>query len=148
MARPRPMQAKLNLTVPLKGCLSTTKSCRLACFIFFRFLRQLHGRQAGSESGSPHPSPLPGGEGIRRERSKSGVNLAPALAKLLGFFFKPAADLLDRDHARRLHRVVVAGFSRANSRTSCEIFIEQNFGPHIEQKCATLAFSFGSVSSW
>jgi hypothetical protein len=28
------------------------------------------------------------------------------------------------------------------------IFIEQNFGPHIEQKCATLCASFGSVSSW
>ncbi len=48
---------------------------------------------------------------------------------------------------RLLAGVVVAGLSRANSRTSCEFFIEQNFGPHIEQKCATLAFSFGSVSS-
>ena len=28
------------------------------------------------------------------------------------------------------------------------IFIEQNCGPHIEQKCATLAPSAGSVSSW
>ncbi len=31
---------------------------------------------------------------------------------------------------------------------SWEIRIEQNFGPHIEQKCATLCASFGSVSSW
>ena len=28
------------------------------------------------------------------------------------------------------------------------IFIEQNFGPHIEQKCADFAESFGRVSSW
>jgi len=26
--------------------------------------------------------------------------------------------------------------------------MEQNFGPHIEQKCATLWPSFGSVASW
>jgi hypothetical protein len=26
--------------------------------------------------------------------------------------------------------------------------IEQNFGPHIEQKCATFAPSAGMVSSW
>src|SRR5690606_40711874 len=26
--------------------------------------------------------------------------------------------------------------------------MEQNFGPHMEQKCATLADSLGSVSSW
>ncbi|MNP37227.1 hypothetical protein D3C76_1306620 [compost metagenome] len=36
----------------------------------------------------------------------------------------------------------------AYSRTSWVIFIEQNFGPHMEQKCATLAESFGRVSSW
>jgi hypothetical protein len=36
---------------------------------------------------------------------------------------------------------------RAASRTSCEIFIEQNFGPHMEQKCAILAPSAGRVSS-
>ena len=36
----------------------------------------------------------------------------------------------------------------AASRMSAEIFIEQNFGPHMEQKCATLAPSAGSVSSW
>jgi hypothetical protein len=35
----------------------------------------------------------------------------------------------------------------AASRTSCEIFMEQNFGPHMEQKCATLAPSAGRVSS-
>ena len=39
-------------------------------------------------------------------------------------------------------------FFAAYSRTSCVIFIEQNFGPHIEQKCATLLESFGKVSSW
>ena len=33
-------------------------------------------------------------------------------------------------------------------RTSWVIFIEQNLGPHIEQKWATLAESLGSVSSW
>src|SRR5262245_3195046 len=26
--------------------------------------------------------------------------------------------------------------------------MEQNFGPHMEQKCATLCASFGKVSSW
>ncbi len=36
----------------------------------------------------------------------------------------------------------------AKSRTSCVIFIEQNFGPHIEQKCAVLAPSAGRVWSW
>src|SRR6476646_9708666 len=42
----------------------------------------------------------------------------------------------------------IGGFRRANSRTSCVIFIEQNLGPHIEQKCAVLAPSAGSVWSW
>ncbi len=28
------------------------------------------------------------------------------------------------------------------------IFIEQNLGPHIEQKCATLCASLGRVASW
>jgi hypothetical protein len=36
---------------------------------------------------------------------------------------------------------------RANSLTSCVIFIEQNFGPHIEQKWAVLAPSAGNVWS-
>ena len=36
----------------------------------------------------------------------------------------------------------------ASLRRSCVICIEQNFGPHIEQKCATLPLSFGNVSSW
>ena len=31
--------------------------------------------------------------------------------------------------------------------TSCVIFIEQNLGPHMEQKCALLAPSAGSVWS-
>ena len=35
----------------------------------------------------------------------------------------------------------------ANSRMSWVIFMEQNFGPHIEQKWATLAPSAGSDSS-
>ena len=38
--------------------------------------------------------------------------------------------------------------SAAMSRTCCVSSIEQNFGPHIEQKCATLAPSAGSVASW
>src|SRR5207244_261373 len=38
--------------------------------------------------------------------------------------------------------------SAARSLSSCEIFIEQNFGPHIEQKCALFAGDAGSVSSW
>ncbi len=38
-------------------------------------------------------------------------------------------------------------FAARCSRTSSEIFIEQNFGPHIEQKWATFAPSAGSVSS-
>ena len=37
-------------------------------------------------------------------------------------------------------------------RMFCEIlylqYFQQNFGPHIEQKCAILAGSAGSVSSW
>ena len=37
---------------------------------------------------------------------------------------------------------------RVGLRMSWLIFMEQNFGPHIEQKCATLCASFGSVSSW
>src|SRR5690606_15988304 len=39
-------------------------------------------------------------------------------------------------------------FRSAYSRTSAEIRIEQNFGPHIEQKCAVFAGSAGNVSSW
>ena len=35
-----------------------------------------------------------------------------------------------------------------NSSTARLMCIEQNFGPHIEQKCATLAPSAGIVSSW
>ena len=34
----------------------------------------------------------------------------------------------------------------AASRNCCVISMLQNFGPHIEQKCATLAPSAGSVS--
>src|SRR5260221_138090 len=36
----------------------------------------------------------------------------------------------------------------ACSRTSWVIFIEQNFGPHIEQECASLAPSAGRVWPW
>jgi len=35
----------------------------------------------------------------------------------------------------------------ANSRTCWLICIEQNFGPHMQQKCATLQTSLGRVSS-
>ncbi|CKT20526.1 Uncharacterised protein [Mycobacterium tuberculosis] len=38
--------------------------------------------------------------------------------------------------------------SAAYSRTSWVMRMEQNFGPHIEQKCAVLAGSAGRVSSW
>src|ERR1041384_5465592 len=38
-------------------------------------------------------------------------------------------------------------FCAAYSLTSCVIFIEQKCGPHIEQKCASLAPSCGNVSS-
>lgn len=37
---------------------------------------------------------------------------------------------------------------RATSRNSWVICIEQNLGPHIEQKCATLCASLGKVASW
>ena len=33
-------------------------------------------------------------------------------------------------------------------RMFCEMAMEQNFGPHMEQKCAIFAGSAGSVSSW
>jgi hypothetical protein len=36
----------------------------------------------------------------------------------------------------------------AKARNSCEICIEQNLAPHIEQKCAVLAPSVGSVWPW
>src|ERR1700739_2102838 len=36
----------------------------------------------------------------------------------------------------------------AYSRTSWLIFIEQNLGPHMEQKWAVFIASFGRVSSW
>src|SRR5205085_8321439 len=39
-------------------------------------------------------------------------------------------------------------WASAYSRTSWLMRIEQNFGPHIEQKCAVLAGSAGRVSSW
>jgi hypothetical protein len=38
--------------------------------------------------------------------------------------------------------------SFASARSLCVISIEQNRGPHIEQKCAFLAPSAGSVASW
>ena len=41
--------------------------------------------------------------------------------------------------ARRTRATFLPCRARANSRTSCVIFIEQKCGPHIEQKCATLA---------
>ena len=37
---------------------------------------------------------------------------------------------------------------RAYSRSCCVISMLQNFGPHMEQKCATFAPSAGSVASW
>jgi len=45
-------------------------------------------------------------------------------------------------------QLAAQGLAAANSRTSWVIFIEQNLGPHMLQKCATLAASFGKVSSW
>ena len=44
--------------------------------------------------------------------------------------------------------IVDSPCSSAYARTSWVILIEQNFGPHIEQKCAVLAGAAGSVSSW
>src|SRR5207247_9489065 len=44
--------------------------------------------------------------------------------------------------------VEVRPLSSAYARLSAVIRIEQNFGPHIEQKCAVFAGSAGSVSSW
>ena len=44
---------------------------------------------------------------------------------------------------------LLLGASPPNAlRMFCEMAIEQNFGPHIEQKCAILAGSAGRVSSW
>ena len=40
-----------------------------------------------------------------------------------------------------------AASSAVKVSTLAEIFIEQNFGPHMEQKCASLKPSSGSVSS-
>ena len=51
------------------------------------------------------------------------------------------------DDARRLF--FNAHYDKAAAaRISSVIFIEQKCGPHIEQKCAVLAPSAGSVSSW
>ena len=36
----------------------------------------------------------------------------------------------------------------ASTRKSWVMRMEQNLGPHMEQKCATLCASFGRVSSW
>ena len=44
--------------------------------------------------------------------------------------------------------VMAAASAAAMSRISCEIFIEQYFGPHMLQKWALLNVSCGSVSSW
>ena len=51
--------------------------------------------------------------------------------------YHEALEELERCSGTQFDPDVVEGFKRANSLTSCEIFIEQNFGPHIEQKCAT-----------
>src|SRR5207253_417053 len=50
--------------------------------------------------------------------------------------------------ARNLAAISRMPCARASARTSCEMRMEQNFGPHMEQKCATLWPSFGSVASW
>ena len=59
-------------------------------------------------------------------------------SKLVCLFREPGFDrLLDIDP-----------LLAAKSRICCVISMLQNFGPHIEQKCATLAPSAGSVWSW
>src|SRR5699024_8184505 len=49
---------------------------------------------------------------------------------------------------RSMASTVSSPCSSAYLRTSWEIFMEQNFGPHMEQKWAVLAGSAGRVSSW
>jgi len=65
------------------------------------------------------------------------VNLPAALLELFRLLCHRGADFGGGE------RVVLA---LGASRTSWLIFIEQNLGPHIEQKCATFAPSAGSVS--
>ena len=60
---------------------------------------------------------------------------------------KPASLHVDKPWGS-FDQYVLLSLIHIYSRTSWVIFIEQNFGPHIEQKCATLWASFGRVSSW
>ena len=57
----------------------------------------------------------------------------------------PNARTQDEDNSISVFRAVAPSTVFV---TPWLIRIEQNFGPHIEQKCAPLALSFGSVSSW
>ena len=61
--------------------------------------------------------------------NRSNIELSPARDEFARFLRHPG------------HRL------RFLAQVLCDLH-EQNFGPHIEQKCADLVASFGSVSSW
>jgi len=73
------------------------------------------------------------------DRLRIHINLPPHLPKLLAHL----------DHAGlRRHLRALIQLRRVVAHVARMISIEQNFGQHFEQKCATLCASFGSVSSY
>ena len=85
--------------------------------------------------------------------ARADVELVAAFAVAFGHFghagfcFGVAPSPRSRRCAESPSPAEGGGFRRANSRTSWLIFIEQNLGPHIEQKWAVLAPSAGRVWS-
>ena len=79
--------------------------------------------------------------------SRARASSAPrALAVDLGAALAELARLLVEAFLAR--DLCVDALLRAYSRTCWVISMLQNFGPHMEQKCATFAPSAGSVASW
>ncbi len=74
---------------------------------------------------------------ITQRRSRRRACATPRLFT----YSAPPASRNSRDFA------AMPAIASASWRRSRVICIEQNFGPHIEQKCATLWLSFGNVSS-
>jgi hypothetical protein len=78
----------------------------------------------------------------RREASDAGADDCDAHRYSAAFTYSaPPASKNSFDLAS------IPAIATASCRRSRVICIEQNFGPHIEQKCATLWASFGKVSS-
>jgi len=82
-----------------------------------------------------------GNVGLRKQLKRKDV---------LSFFANLEPCLIGMEACGSAHywaRKLSEFWRAANSLTSCVIFIEQNLGPHMEQKCAVFAPSAGRVWS-